>query len=138
MLVEKIERNSYCRYCFCISLIPNSSSYHLILCIIRCCHSVYSVAYSLAVYPPIVIVNLLPQGGRFELMHAIRKTVVWYADLEPGQQAPIHSLGLDIPLLIMVNLGFCRTPVGEGAIVHHGGDAAVYSKGKFFTHLSSS
>jgi hypothetical protein len=64
-------------------------------------------------------------------MHAIRKTVVWYADLEPGQQIPIHSLGLDIPLLIMVNLGFCRTPVGEGAIVHHGGDAVVFSKGKF-------
>jgi hypothetical protein len=105
-------------------ILPSYLLYYLLL------SYYFPVAYSLAVHPPIVIVNLLPQGGRFELMHAIRKTVVWYADLEPGQQAPIHSLGLDIPLLIMVNLGFCRTPVGEGAIVHHGGDAVVYSKGK--------
>jgi len=88
------------------------------------------VAYSLAIHSPIVIVNLLPEGGRFELMHAIRKTVVWYADLEPGQQIPIHSLGLDVPLLLLVNLGFCRTPIGEGALVHHGGDAFVGSGGK--------
>jgi hypothetical protein len=86
------------------------------------------VAYSLAIHSPIVIVNLLPEGGRFELMHAIRKTVVWYADLEPGQQVPIHSLGLDVPLLLLVNLGFCRTPIGEGALVHHGGDAVMNSR----------
>ena len=89
------------------------------------------VAYTLAIHAPLVIVNLLPEGGRFELMHAIKKTVVWYADLEPGQQVPIHSLGLDVPLLLLVNLGFCRTPIGEGALVHHGGDTAVGSKGKY-------
>ena len=88
------------------------------------------VAYSLAIHSPIVIVNLLPEGGRFEIMHAVKKTVVWYADLEPGQQVPIHSLGLDLPLLLLVNLGFCRTPIGEGALVHHGGDAVVNSRGK--------
>ena len=87
------------------------------------------VAYTLTIHPPIVIVNLLPEGGRFELMHAIRKTVVWYADLEPGQQVPIHSLGLDVPLLLLVNLGFCRTPIGEGALVHHGG-TLVDGRGK--------
>ncbi len=88
------------------------------------------VAYTLAIHSPIVIVNLLPESGRFELMHAIRKTVVWYADLEPGQQVPIHSLGLDVPLLLLVNLGFCRTPIGEGALVHHGADAVSDSRGK--------
>ena len=92
------------------------------------------VAYTLAIHAPLVIVNLLPEGGRFELMHAIKKTVVWYADLEPGQQVPIHSLGLDVPLLLLVNLGFCRTPIGEGALVHHGGDATVGSKGKTLPH----
>lgn len=91
------------------------------------------VAYSLAIHSPIVIVNLLPASGRFELMHAIKKTVVWYADLEPGQQVPIHSLGLDLPLLLLVNLGFCRTPIGEGALVHHGGDTVVNSRGKMMT-----
>jgi hypothetical protein len=89
------------------------------------------VAYTLSVHAPFVIVNLLPEGGRFELMHAVRKTVVWFADLQPGQQIPVHSVGLDAPLLLLVNLGFCRTPVGEGALVHHGGDAVFHGKGMF-------
>jgi len=92
------------------------------------------VAYSLSIHAPLVIVNLLPEGGRFELMHAVRKTVVWYADLKPGQQVPVHSVGLDAPLLLLVNLGFCRTPVGEGALVHHGTDTVIARKGgKFWT-----
>lgn len=32
----------------------------------------------------------------------------------------VHTVGLDVPILLLVNLGFCRTPVGEGALVHHG------------------
>eukprot|EP00980_Cylindrotheca_fusiformis_P021401 scaffold8259_cov143-Cylindrotheca_fusiformis.AAC.19 len=83
------------------------------------------VAYTLSVHAPIVVVNLLPEGGRFELMHAVRKTVLWFADLQPGQQVPVHSVGLDAPLLLLVNLGFCRTPVGEGALVHHGVDSPI-------------
>ena len=88
------------------------------------------VAYTLSIHAPLVVVNLLPEGGRFELMHAIRRTVLWYADLEPGQQIPVHSVGLDAPLLLLVNLGFCRTPVGEGALVHHGADSQHGGKGK--------
>jgi hypothetical protein len=88
------------------------------------------VAYTLSIHAPLVIVNLLPEGGRFELMHAIRRTVLWFADLEPGQQVPVHSVGLDAPLLLLVNLGFCRTPVGEGALVHHGTDAPTSRKGE--------
>ena len=88
------------------------------------------VAYTLSVHAPLVVVNLLPEGGRFELMHAVRKTVLWYADLQPGQQIPVHSVGLDAPLLLLVNLGFCRTPVGEGALVHHGTDTKVSAKGR--------
>ena len=30
------------------------------------------VAYTLSIHAPIVVVNLLPEGGRFELMHAVR------------------------------------------------------------------
>jgi hypothetical protein len=88
------------------------------------------VAYTLSIHAPLVIVNLLPEGGRFELMHAVRRTVLWYADLQPGQQIPVHSVGLDAPLLLLVNLGFCRTPVGEGALVHHGVASAVGGKGE--------
>lgn len=78
------------------------------------------VAYSLAIHPPLVIENLLPTRGRFELMHATRKTVLWFRDLKPGERIPVHTVGLDAPLLLLVNLGFCRTPVGEGALIHHG------------------
>ena len=71
------------------------------------------VAYTLSIHAPIIVVNLLPEGGRFELMHAINRTVLWFADLEPGQQIAVHSVGLDSPLLLLLNLGFCRTPVGK-------------------------
>jgi hypothetical protein len=81
------------------------------------------VSYSLLIHPPLVIENLLPKRGRFELMHATRRTVLWFGDLNPGERIPIHTVGLDAPLLLMVNLGFCRTPVGEGALVHHGSDS---------------
>lgn len=81
------------------------------------------VAYTLMIHPPIVLQNLLPAHGRFELMHATRKTVLWFADLKPGEKVPVHSVGLDAPLLLLVNLGFCRTPVGEGALIHHGSEA---------------
>ena len=79
------------------------------------------VAYSLVIHPPIVIENLLPERGRFELMNAVSKSVLWWGNLEPGERIPIHTVGLDAPLLLLVNLGFCRTPVGEGALIHHGG-----------------
>jgi len=88
------------------------------------------VAYTLTFHPPFMVVNLLPEKGRFELMHAVRRTVVWFADLEPGQQIAIHSVGLDAPLLLFLNLGFCRTPVGEGALVHHGVDPPDGTRGK--------
>jgi hypothetical protein len=94
------------------------------------------VAYSLSVHPTFVIVNLLPQKGRFELMHAVRRTVVWFADLQAGEQVSIHSVGLDAPLLLLINLAFCRTPVGEGALVHHGVDPPRGSRGKLH-HISS-
>ena len=87
------------------------------------------VFYSLVIHPPFVIENLLPKSGRFELMHATRRSVLWFRDLDPGERIPIHTVGLDAPLLLMVNLGFCRTPVGEGALVHHGSDA-MHAKGK--------
>ncbi|GAX12581.1 hypothetical protein FisN_13Lh037 [Fistulifera solaris] len=80
------------------------------------------VLYSLSIHPPFVVVNLLPKIGRFELMHAVHKKVLWFKDVEPGEEVSVHSLGLDSPLMLYINLGFCRTPVGEGALVHHGAD----------------
>jgi len=89
------------------------------------------VAYTINVHAPIIIVNLLPERGRFEIMHAVRRTVLWFADLEPGQQVPVHSVGLDAPLLLFINLHFCCTPVDEGALIHHGTEASNESRGKY-------
>lgn len=89
------------------------------------------VAYTLSIHPPLILVNLLPERGRFELMHAVRKNVMWFADLEPGEQISIHSVGLDAPLLLLLNLGFCRTPVGEGALIHHGVDHPAGIRGEY-------
>ena len=89
----------------------------------------------LAIHPPLVIANLLPEKGRFKLMHAFRCTVLWFGGLEPGQQMSVHSVGLDAPLLLFVNLGFAKTPVGEGALVHHGADPPQGARGRFMLSL---
>ena len=86
------------------------------------------VAYSLVIHPPIVIENLLPESGRFELMNATSRAVLWWGNLEPGERFPIHTVGLDAPLMLKVNLGFCRTPVGEGALIHDGGEDGFWLK----------
>jgi hypothetical protein len=88
------------------------------------------VAYTINVHPPIVLVNLLPERGRFEIMHAVRRNVLWFADLDPGQQVPVHSAGLDAPLLLFINLQFCRTPIGDGALIHHGTEITDETRGK--------
>jgi len=85
------------------------------------------VAYSLVIHPPIVIENLLPEPARYELMHAVKHKVVWVGDLEPGESVPIHTVGLDSPLLMLVNLGYCRTN-GEGALIHHGSNIMKHMK----------
>jgi hypothetical protein len=88
------------------------------------------ITYSLRICPPLIIENLLPKRGRFELMLATSRKVIWFADLKPGERVPIHTVGLDAPLRLMLNLGFCRTPVGDGALVHHGSDTRL-AKGEF-------
>ena len=93
------------------------------------------VAYTINVHAPLVLVNLLPERGRFEVMHAVRRTVLWFADLDPGQQVPVHSVGLDAPLLLFVNLRFCCTPVGDGALIHHGTDGSTENRGKCFLNF---
>jgi len=87
------------------------------------------VSYELFLHPPFTIRNLLPQRGRFELMHAVHKTVVWCANVEPGAEVQIYSVGLDAPLLLLISLESFRTPIGEGALVHHGTDHEQTARG---------
>ena len=84
-------------------------------------HEIHApITYSLIIHPPIVIENLLCEEGTFELMHAFRRTIVWRAVLAAGEKVPIHTVGLDAPLYLLINLGYCRTPYGKGALVHDG------------------
>ena len=87
------------------------------------------IAYSLVIHPPMIIENLLPERGRFELMDAKSRNVLWWGRLEAGERIPVHTVGLDAPLLLLVSLGFCRTAVGEGALVHHGGGDGLFKAG---------
>lgn len=89
------------------------------------------VAYTLSLHPPLILANLLPERGRFELMNAIHQTVVWFGDLEPGQELPVYSVGLDAPLILLINVGFAKTPVGEGVLVHHGADSSHGARGMY-------
>jgi hypothetical protein len=63
-----------------------------------------------------VIENLLPCGGIFELVHATQKRVLWTAYVAAGTAKPVHTVTLEEPLLLLVNLKYCRS--SEGALIH--------------------
>jgi hypothetical protein len=96
------------------------------------------VAYSIIIHPPIVITNQLPCAGRFELMHAVNRSVLWSGDLLPGREVSVHSVGLDAPLFLFLNIGFAKTPVGEGALIHHGHDPPSNIRGMLFDPFCNS
>jgi hypothetical protein len=79
--------------------------------------------YSLLVHPPLVIENLLPHAGAFELADEGRRAL-WSARLEPGASVGVYSVGMDTPLLLLLNLSFCRNV--EGVLIH---DGAQYKGG---------
>lgn len=72
--------------------------------------------YSLAIHPPIVLENLLPMTATFELVHAVHKRVLWSSVIAPGKVKSIHTVNLDNPILLLINLDFCRS--SEGVLVH--------------------
>ena len=72
--------------------------------------------YSLVIHPPIILENLLPMSATFELVHAVNKRVLWSAVIAPGKVKPIHTVNLDYPILLLINMDFCRS--SEGVLVH--------------------
>jgi hypothetical protein len=70
------------------------------------------------IHPPIVLENLLPVSGTFELVNEkdSSKTVLWSAVIEPGKSKPVHSVAMDASLLLLINLDFCRS--SEGTLIH--------------------
>lgn len=72
--------------------------------------------YSLIIQPPIVIENLLPAIGKFTIINTVSKAVLWSKFLSSGECRDIHTLSLEEPLTLLINLGYCRTT--EGARIH--------------------
>ena len=65
--------------------------------------------YSLAIHPPIILENLLPMTATFELVHAVHKRVLWSSVIAPGKVKSIHTVNLDDPILLLINLDYCRS-----------------------------
>ena len=74
------------------------------------------VDYTLIIHPPIILENLLPTGGIFELMHATHRSVIWSAYLAAGETKQIHTVTMDVPLILLINLRYCRTL--NGTLIH--------------------
>lgn len=72
----------------------------------------------IVIHPPIVLENLLPVSGTFELIQARdpTKTVLWSAVIESGKSKSVHTVTMDNPLLLLINLDFCRS--SEGVLIH--------------------
>jgi hypothetical protein len=71
--------------------------------------------YTLAIHPPFIVENLLPMKGTFELVHAKHKTVLWSSDINSGEIKCVHTVPSDEPILLLINLDFCRS--SEGVLV---------------------
>lgn len=69
-----------------------------------------------AIHPPIVLENLMPCGGIFELVHATQKRVLWSSYIAAGTVKPVHTVTLEEPLLLLINLKYCRS--SEGVLIH--------------------
>lgn len=70
--------------------------------------------------PPLIIENLLAMGGVFEIVHAIhQQRVLWSSWVEPGQAIPIHTVTLEEPMLLLINLKYCRSVDGKSLILFY-------------------
>ena len=74
------------------------------------------VNFTITIHPPIVLENLLPCSGIFELVHATQKRVLWSSFIAAGTAKPVHTVTLEEPLLLLINLKYCRS--SEGALIH--------------------
>jgi hypothetical protein len=68
------------------------------------------------IHPPITIENLLPCEADFEILHATEKRELWSAKIKATNLQSIHTVSLEEPLLLSVNLPYCRA--SEGILIH--------------------
>lgn len=86
------------------------------------------IHYNIVIHPPIILENLLPTGGVFEIVHATQqKRIMWSSWIGPGEVMPIHTVTLEEPLLLLVHLKYCRSP--DGVLIHRPVDKSDGSGG---------
>jgi hypothetical protein len=72
--------------------------------------------FTIVVHPPLTIENLLPCSAYFEIVHAAEKRELWSSNIPSAKCQPIHTVSLEEPLLLLVNLSYCRAQ--EGILIH--------------------
>ena len=60
--------------------------------------------YSLVIHPPIVLENFLPKDALFQLMHGVQDRIVWSSKIKAGERIPIHTVGLEAPLRLLIRI----------------------------------
>ena len=74
------------------------------------------MAYFIIIHPPFYLENFLPFGGVFELRHATENRSLWSSWIDAGMAMPIHTVPLDVPVLLFIHLRFCKSL--KGTMVH--------------------
>jgi hypothetical protein len=68
------------------------------------------------IHPPITIENLLPSSASFEIFHATELRELWSGEINSVESRHIHTVSLEEPLLLKINLNYCKCT--EGIIIH--------------------
>ena len=72
----------------------------------------------IVIHPPIVLENLLPCAGTFELFPAVKERglPIWRARIEAGKLCHIHTVSLEEPIVLLIQLDFCSS--NDPILVH--------------------
>ena len=72
--------------------------------------------YTLVIHSPIVIENLLPSGAYYEIVNATTAGILWSSYVGPLGTKLIHTVPLNVPLLMNVYLRNCKS---DGGVIIH-------------------
>ncbi len=71
-----------------------------------------NVDYTIVINPPIILENLLPCGGIFQIIHTTQKNTLWSGEILPGHVKSIHTVILNDPLTLLITLPHCKSLQG--------------------------
>eukprot|EP00981_Chlorochromonas_danica_P005995 scaffold1244_cov162-Ochromonas_danica.AAC.31 len=104
------------QFCYCVEVIRNGETSKKVRQVLPAEILSNPESFTIAIHPPILIENLLPTAGVFELLHAENKQVLWSSCISAGAVKAIHTVTLEDPLILVINLRYCRA--SEGVVIH--------------------